>query len=82
MHRLNLTIDEELFERARAVSFLEKKSISEMIRESLGAYLESRSKLRAQASLVLEAEDEQELMRILKEDTFSSESDFKNRFGL
>lgn len=81
MHRLNLTIDEELFERARTVSFLEKKSISEMIRESLRAYLESRSKLRAQASLVLEAEDEQELMRILKEETFSSESNFKNRFS-
>ncbi len=39
MHRLNLTIDEELYEQARAVSFIEKKSISAMIRESLSEYI-------------------------------------------
>jgi len=33
MHRLNLTIDEALYEQARAFSFIQKKSISQMIRE-------------------------------------------------
>lgn len=39
MHRLNLTIVEELYEQARAFTFIEKKSISQMIRESLKEYL-------------------------------------------
>jgi hypothetical protein len=46
MHRLNLTIDEELYEQARAVSFIEKKSISQMIRESLSEYISKNSKTK------------------------------------
>ncbi len=47
MHRLNLTIDEALYEQARAFSFLENKSISQMIRESLSEYLnKSKEKKR------------------------------------
>jgi len=44
MHRLNLTIDKELYEQARAVSFIEKKSISQIVRESLKEYLVSPEK--------------------------------------
>jgi hypothetical protein len=40
MHRLNLTIDENLYEKARAFSFLENKSISQMVRESLSEYID------------------------------------------
>ena len=46
MHRLNLTIDEALYEQARAVSFIEKKSISQMIRESLSEYISKNSKTK------------------------------------
>ena len=35
MQRLNLTIDEALYEEARTVSFLEKKPISQIVREVL-----------------------------------------------
>ena len=82
MHRLNLTIDEALYEQARAVSFINKKSISQMIRESLKEYLEKNSKTNKQASLILEADDEKEILEILANDEFVSNDNFKQKFGL
>lgn len=78
MHRLNLTIDETLYEQARAVSFIEKKSISQMIRESLSEYIAKNAKTKQQAELILEADDEKELLSILANDEFTSNEDFKN----
>jgi len=82
MHRLNLTIDEALYEQARAVSFIEKKSISQMIRESLSEYIAKNTKTKQQADLILEANDEKELLDILKNDKFTSNEDFKSKFNL
>jgi metal-responsive CopG/Arc/MetJ family transcriptional regulator len=82
MHRLNLTIDEALYEKARAVSFIEKKSISQMIRESLTEYIEKNSKTKEQANLILEANDEKEILSILANDEFISNEDFKSKFKL
>lgn len=82
MHRLNLTIDETLYEQARAVSFIEKKSISQIIRESLTEYLAKDTKTKQQAKLLLEADDEKEILTILKNDEFTSNEDFKNKFNL
>ena len=82
MHRLNLTIDEALYEQARAFSFIEKKSISQMIRESLNEYLAKNTKVKKQASLLLEADDEKEVLSILSNDEFISNDDFKNKFNL
>jgi len=82
VHRLNLTIDEALYEQARAFSFIEKKSISQMIRESLNEYLSKKTKTRQQANLILEADDEKEILSILADEEFSSNNDFKNKFNL
>jgi len=82
MHRLNLTIDEALYEQARAVSFIEKKSISQMIRESLSQYIEKNSKTKQQADLILEADDEKEILSILANEEFTSNNDFKSKFNL
>ncbi len=82
MHRLNLTIDEELYEQTRAVSFIEKKSISQIVRESLNEYLQKNSKTKEQADLILEADDEKEILSILANDEFTSNEDFKNKFNL
>ena len=67
MHRINLTIDEQLYEQARAFSFLEKKSISKIIRESLSDYLSKNQAKKEKTKLLLEAQDEQEVLKILKE---------------
>jgi metal-responsive CopG/Arc/MetJ family transcriptional regulator len=82
MHRLNLTIDEALYEQARAVSFIEKKSISQMIRESLSEYIAKNSKTKQQADLILEADDEKEILAILANEEFISSNDFKSKFNL
>jgi len=82
MHRLNLTIDEELYEQVRAVSFIEKKSISAMIRQSLSEYIAKNSKTKHQANLILEADDEKEVLSILANEEFTSNDDFKNKFNL
>lgn len=82
MHRLNLTIDEALYEKARAFSFIEKKSISQMIRESLKEYLSKNSKTEKKANLILEADDEKDILSILSNEEFTSNSDFKNKFNL
>ncbi|BAS68202.1 type II toxin-antitoxin system CcdA family antitoxin [Bathymodiolus septemdierum thioautotrophic gill symbiont] len=82
MHRLNLTIDEALYEQARAVGFIEKKSISAMIRESLREYLSKNTKIKEQTNLILEADDEKEILSILASDEFTSNKEFKNKFNL
>jgi metal-responsive CopG/Arc/MetJ family transcriptional regulator len=82
MHRLNLTIDEELYEEVRAASYLEKKSISQIVRESLREYLERKKEMKKRRNLVLEADEKDELLRILREETFSNEDEFRKKFDL
>jgi len=82
MHRLNLTIDEVLYEQARIFSFIEKKSISAIVRESLSEYLSKKTKTKKQANLILETDDEKEILEILKNDEFISDNDFKAKFNL
>lgn len=82
MHRLNLTIDESLYEQARVLSFIEKKSISQMVRESLNEYLAKNTKTTQQANLILEADDEKEILSILTNEKFTAERDFKIKFSL
>lgn len=82
MHRVNLTIDESLYEQARTHSFVSKKSISQIMRESLSEYLNNDSKTKQQAELVLAADDEQEILEILSKDEFIADVDFKKQFDL
>ncbi|RLA06948.1 MAG: hypothetical protein DRQ51_07655 [Gammaproteobacteria bacterium] len=82
MHRLNLTIDENLLKRAKVASFLTKKSISQMVRESLSDYLTNNKKVADKTSLVLNADDEQELSRILSDDEFITDKKFSHKFDL
>ena len=82
MHRLNLTIDESLYEQVRAISFIKKKSISQMVRESLNEYISKNNKTKQQADLLLEADDEKEILSILANDEFISNDDFKSKFNL
>ena len=53
-----------------------------MIRESLNEYLSKNTKTKQQATLILEADDQQEILSILENDEFTSDNDFKNKFNL
>ena len=80
MHRINLTIDKDLYEQARAIGFLEKKSISQIVRESLRTYI-SKPK-RRRAALLLSAQDEKKILRIMHNDSFLTSEEFKKEFDL
>ncbi len=82
MHRLNLTIDESLYEQARSHSFVSKKSISQIVREGLSLYLAKETNDSVKAQLVLEAKDEQEILEILAEDDYITEDEFVKKFNL
>ncbi len=53
-----------------------------MVWESLNEYLWSNSKIKQQANLILEEDDEKEILSILANKEFISNNDFKNKFNL
>ncbi len=78
MHRINLTIDEALYEQARAFGFVEKKSISQILRDSLEAYFQNTPS-KEKAKLILEAKDKEEILNILTSENFISQNDFTKK---
>ena len=82
--RINFTIDEELYEKVRAISFLKKKSVSEIIRYSLINFM-SKDNLKVKAEELLSAKEESELLDMLKSEEnqdFVTHSDLKKKYNL
>lgn len=79
MHRLNLTIDEKLYEQTRLHSFLHKKSISQIVRESLRKHLDKNT---ATKSLILTAQGEEQIAKILKQNESITNKEFVKQFDL
>lgn len=82
--RINFTIDEELYEKVRAISFLKKKSVSEIIRYSLINFM-SKDNLKVKAEELLSAEEESELLDMLKSEEnqdFVTHLDLKKKYNL
>ena len=75
MKRLNITIDEELYRKVKALSFFRNESISEIIRKSLQAWIDK--KMSKKEELFLSAEDEKEILDILSSDEFIPSEDVK-----
>lgn len=75
MKRLNITIDEELYRKVKALSFFRNESISEIIRKSLQAWIDK--KISKKEELILSAEDEKEILEILSSDEFISSEEVK-----
>jgi len=68
MKRVNIILEPELYERARALAFVRRKSISEIVR---GALRECITKnLDAKTELLLSVKDEKKLLLILESDEF------------
>jgi Arc/MetJ-type ribon-helix-helix transcriptional regulator len=70
MRRINIMIDEDLYEKVRALSFFRNESISEIIRKSLRDWIDKR--ISKKEELILSAKDEKELLEILASDEFST----------
>jgi len=81
MHRISLTIDKELYEQARVFGFVEKKSISQILRESLEVYFQN-SHSKEKAALILDAKDKADILQILNSDTFTDQNDFAKKYNV
>jgi Arc/MetJ-type ribon-helix-helix transcriptional regulator len=80
MKRLNITIDEDLYKKVKALSFFRNESISEIIRKSLKAWLEK--KMGKKEELILSAKDEKEILEIISSDEFISSEEAKKTLGI
>ncbi len=68
MKRVNVLLEADLYEKARAVAFVKRKSLSEIVRNALGDWLSTN--IDAETELVLSEKDERRLLRILTTDKF------------
>jgi hypothetical protein len=68
MKRVNLILEADLYDKARVVAFIKKKSLSEIVRNALRDWLSMH--VDEKADLVLSEKDERRLLRILTEDEF------------
>lgn len=68
MKRVNVILEVELYDKARVVGFIRKKSLSEIVRDALREWL--KNNVDERADLVLTEKDERELLKILAEDAF------------
>ena len=68
MKRVNLILEADLYDKARVVAFIKKKSLSEIVRNALRDWL--RMHVDEKAELILSEKDERRLLRILTEDEF------------
>ena len=68
MKRVNVILETELYDKARVIGFIRKKSLSEIVRDALRDWL--KTNVDEKAELVLSAKEERELLKILAEDDF------------
>lgn len=68
MKRVNVILETDLYDRARVVGFIRKKSLSEIVRDALRDWLSTNVDERAE--LILSEKDERRLLKILAEDEF------------
>jgi len=79
MKRLNITIDSDLYEKARALAFIKRVSISQIIRTSLSDWLEKNKKI---VKHILSEHDEDRLLKILESDEFIESDNVKSKLNI
>lgn len=80
MKRVNVILETDLYDKARVVGFIRKKSLSEIVRDALRDWLTAN--VDEKAELVLSAKEERELLKILAEDEFVPFEQAKKELGL
>jgi metal-responsive CopG/Arc/MetJ family transcriptional regulator len=68
MKRVNVILETDLYDKARVIGFIRKKSLSEIVRDALRDWL--KTNVDEKAELVLSEKDERRLLKILAEDDF------------
>jgi len=80
MKRVNVILETELYDKARVVGFIRKKSLSEIVRDALRDWLTTN--VDEKAELVLSEKDERRILKILAEDDFVPLEQVKKELGL
>jgi len=80
MKRINVTIDSDLYEKARTFAFIKRKSISEILRTALREWIKKNSDRKTE--MILSEADEAKLLKILESDEFISSEKAKKSLGL
>lgn len=80
MKRVNVILEADLYDKARVVAFVKKKSLSEIVRNALSEWLTAH--VDSETELVLSEKDERRLLRILTTDEFIPLDKAKKSLGL
>ena len=80
MKRVNIILETDLYDKARVVAFIKKKSLSEIVRNALRDWLNMN--IDRQSKLALSEKDEERLLRILTNDDFTPIEVVKKSLGL
>jgi hypothetical protein len=68
MKRVNVILEADLYDKARVVAFVKKKSLSEIVRNALSEWLTLH--IDSETELVLSEKDERRLLKILTSEEF------------
>jgi metal-responsive CopG/Arc/MetJ family transcriptional regulator len=80
MKRVNVILETDLYDKARVVAFVKKKSLSEIVRNALREWLTVH--IDSETELILSEKDERRLLRILTTDEFIPLEQVKKSLGL
>ena len=80
MKRVNVILEADLYDKARVVAFVKKKSLSGIVRDALREWLSVNIDVKAE--LLLSEKDARRVLRILETDEFISLEDAKKSIGL
>lgn len=79
MKRINIIIDSSLYDKARAMAFIRRESISEIFRNALKDWMTRN--LDPRAEVLLSEKDERRLLEILESDEFIPAEKAKSSLG-
>ena len=77
--RVNIILEADLYDKARTLAFVRRKSISEIVRTALRESL--AKSIDAKTALLLSEKDEQKLLKILETDEFVNAARAKKSLG-
>ncbi len=80
MKRVNIILESELYDRARTVAFVKRKSLSEIVRNALKQWLAIN--VDPKVELFLSETEENKLLKILESEEFVASDKAKKSLGL
>lgn len=80
MKRVNVILQSDLYDKARVVAFVKRRSLSSIVRGALSEWLARN--VDSGAELLLAEKDEKRLMKILESDEFVPAGRAKKSLGL